>query len=259
MKLVVSSRADAAADVLQAHVDFHLGAGADVVLLHGSEVPAGIAAHARVQTVGPGTAALLAAVEAAEPDWLIEGEAREFWWPRGGSLKELLSPLSQRFASVRALPREFVAVDETTAPFWEHRTHRFARGSAQPRFVRRRAAAAADSVRGWVPIEVLRFPADSGDRYDDEALRRGVREGLLTVDTRIRDALRSLAAGDPPDFGRADVTEEARFAADLASLGEADLAEMRDRLEGLELRLSVLESNLAEVVKRKLRRLRRRR
>src|SRR4029079_5353936 len=110
MKLVVSSRADAAADVLQAHVDFHLGAGADVVLLHGSEVPADIAAHARVQTVGPGTAALLAALEAAEPDWLIEGEAREFWWPRGGSLKELLSPLSQRFASVRVLPRDFVAV-----------------------------------------------------------------------------------------------------------------------------------------------------
>lgn len=262
MKLVLASRADAPAEVLEAHVDFHLGAGADVVLLHGAEeLSAELAARQGVRAVASGEAALLDAVEAEAADWLLEGEAGEFWWPRGGSLKELLSPVSERFGSVQALQREFVAVAETSDPFWERMTHRLARGLPQRRYVRRGAAATgAAVVRGWVPIEVLRFPVGHGrdDRYDQDALRRGVEEGLLTIDTRLRDALRSLADGDRPGFARVDVVEEARFAADLAALGERDVAQVRDRLDELELRLAAVESSLTEAVKRKLRGLLRR-
>src|SRR5262249_11940779 len=131
-------------------------------------------------------------------------------------------------------------------------------------------------LRGWYPIEFFHFPIRSlaqterkyshqlvaagetpspyydrvrelqqagrlNEHYDslvvdDHALARGVEDGSLVLDTRLRDALRSVRVDDgvrefalPIDgaarvtFPRPSVVDEAAYAVDVAALGEADL------------------------------------
>ena len=161
-------------------------------------------------------------------------------------------------------------------------------------------------LRGWYPIEVLHFPVRSasqltvkwkrardhvgseqvgyirrsvaaGDErraYDelvvaDDELARGSAAGVLVEDTRIRDALRSLApdgAGYPvPErpqgtitFGVPSVVDDALYAADIAALGEAEVVRVQRRLDTLERRLGTIERNPAVQAVRGLRWLARR-
>jgi hypothetical protein len=146
-------------------------------------------------------------------------------------------------------------------------------------------------LRGWYPVEFLHFPirglAQAEHKYehqrtaagetpspyyervrelqesgrleefynslivDDDALERGVRDGSLVVDTRLRDALRSLRDGTgfarPASgerrltFPRPNVVEEAAYAVDVATLGEADLVRLQRRLDALEQRMQSVE------------------
>ena len=119
---------------------------------------------------------------------------------------------------------------------------------------------------------------------DDDALERGLADGTLAVDTRLRDALgvlgfgqgrngeaekpvsdtasRNRAGSNPPGvrhgvsgFGRLDVTEAARYAAETSALEESDLAiALGPRVEDLETRVGRLERGTATRVGRALRR-----
>src|SRR5262249_33509521 len=40
-------------------------------------------------------------------DWVVTSDCDEFWWPRGETLKEVLSSLPERYGLVRALWRTF--------------------------------------------------------------------------------------------------------------------------------------------------------
>jgi BMFP domain-containing protein YqiC len=263
MKLALASSVGAADETLEAHVDFHLGAGVDTIFIGASQadVPERLARRADVHVVERADELLPAVAAEGGADWVIESDANEFWWPRGGTLKELLELVAAAYGSVQALPRQFVPVAPKAEPFSERMIHRLAHGRSERRYVRRagRGDGRLDPVRGWFPIEVLCFPVsdEPGGVYDEDALRRGVEEGVLSLDTRVRDALRALAEGRSPEFGRTDLVEEARFAADLATLGEADIAHARERMDELEARLSALESSFTEIVKRKLRALKR--
>jgi hypothetical protein len=263
MKLALATRVGAAADALEAHVDFHFGAGVDIVFIAASHaaVPERLARRDDVHVVQGETDEPARVAAEAGADWVIESDSNEFWWPRGGTLKELLELVAPTYGSVQALPRRFVDVIQKSEPFSERMIHRLAQSRAERRYVRRagRHEGRLGAVRGWFPIEVLRFPVndESGGVYGEDALRRGVEEGVLRVDTRLRDALRALADGCSPEFARTELVEDACFAAELAALGEADIVEARDRMDELEARLAVLESSFTEVVKRKLRRLRR--
>jgi hypothetical protein len=136
-------------------------------------------------------------------------------------------------------------------------------------------------LRGWYPVEFFHFPirslAQAERKYehqrtaagetpspyydrvrelqesgrleefynslvvDDEALERGVQDGSLVLDTRLRDALRSLRDGNGIAFPRPTVVDEAAYAVDVAALGEADLVRLQRRLDTLEQRLQGLE------------------
>jgi hypothetical protein len=158
-------------------------------------------------------------------------------------------------------------------------------------------------LRGWYPIELLHFPIRSFEQcerkyshlrdalgqsrnayyddvhrarqegrfaehyhslvIDDEALQRGLSEGSLVVDTRLRDALRAVRdGGGPLSFPQPSVVDEAAYAVDVAALGEADLVRLQRRLDTLEPRLLALERRpavrLAEGVAAAARRIRRR-
>jgi Glycosyl transferase family 2 len=97
-----------------------------------------------------------------------------------------------------------------------------------------------------------------GDWYDaqvvsDEEVARGVETGRLVVDTRLRDALRQVEAGEGPlSFPLPSLVDEAVYAVEAAVLGEADVVRLQRRLDTLERRLQTLELKLPNRVYRKV-------
>jgi hypothetical protein len=97
---------------------------------------------------------------------------------------------------------------------------------------------------------------------DDEEVERGVAEGRLVVDTRLRDALRQLRIADrelaPPSKGTElafplpSLVDDAAYAVEAAVLGEADVVRLQRRLDTLEKRLLSLELRLPSRVYRKV-------
>ena len=100
------------------------------------------------------------------------------------------------------------------------------------------------------------------EQYDsmvvsDDALARGLADGTLVTDTRLRDALHTLRSDPagtggrrltlpserpvPLSFPRPTIAEEAVYAAEAAVLDEAYVVRARRQLDGLEQRLSSLE------------------
>ena len=150
-------------------------------------------------------------------------------------------------------------------------------------------------LRGWYPVEFFHFPirslAQAESKYehqrtaagetpspyydrvrelqeagrleefynslvvDDEAVERGVQDGSLVLDTRLRDALRLLQKGEGLAFPRPTVVDEAAYAVDVAALGEADLVRLQRRLDTLEQRLQGLEQRRGPRLYRRARRL----
>ena len=89
---------------------------------------------------------------------------------------------------------------------------------------------------------------------DESGLQRGLADGSLVVDTRIRDALRTLrrpSDGDglrrfllpnesdrPLVFGRPEIEDRVAEAVHEETLREAELVRLRRRLDELETRLA---------------------
>jgi hypothetical protein len=336
------------ADVMRANLDFHFAAGVcrAVVTDHGSEdeTPAILAEYERRGLVTvireePGEfrkaawvtrMARLAATD-FDADWVLNADADEFWWPRGGSFAEVLDRIPSRYGVVHSFVRHFVPTRDDEAPFQERMTYRLSPDApindpASPwrpfqKIVHRGdpdvtvgegshwlVDSSLRPLRGWTPVEVLHFPVrsraqlarkgaawgravskyygpsplsgpgaayhaaahraaelGSADAYydslapDSEAIRQGQDLGVLTVDERLRDALRALQAGDKLVFAQPSAVDEARFAADTAVLGEASVVRTLRRLDELEERLRRVESSTGVRIERGVRRLLRRR
>lgn len=185
-------------DIVEQHLDFHLAAGVDLVLVtdHAStdgtqDVLAEYERRGRARVLhepaGPfrqrewvTRMARLAATEHGA-DWVISSDVDEFWWPRGGDLREVLESIPRRYGIVQSFVRHFVPVPDDGRPFQERMTVRLAahapindpRSPWRPfRKVVHRAHASAEVVegshsvggtglvpmRGWYPLEVLHFP-----------------------------------------------------------------------------------------------------
>ena len=325
MKLVVTVLARDEADVIDAHVAFHLNAGADLVIATDNNSQDGTTevlesyerqgvlrlirepAEGLRQAEWVTRMVRLAATEHGA-DWVINSDADEFWWPRGGSLKEVLGAVPAQYGVVQAFWRSFVPRPDDGRPFAERMTARLTQHApindptsfyrpvvkvahrGDPNVVVGRGNhALADSrfatLTTWHPVEVLHFPLRSraqwvrkvelqgeaftkhiersGTGYhlrgydalregrieqqhaslvvDDEALRRGLEEGSLVVDTRLRDALRALREGEPLTFPAPTQAEAAAYAVEAAALSEAYVVRAQRRLDGIEQRLLSLE------------------
>jgi hypothetical protein len=302
------------ADILDAHLAFHLNAGVDFVVAIDNrsedgttEILERYAAEGYVDVTReerdlnqPGWVTSMARRAATEfdADWVINSDADEFWWPRGGDLKSVLAAAPERYGSVRGMWRHFAPRPDGVEDFAERMIVRVCNPGAHdnspysPRFKTAHRAVAdvevpsgnhrvfgpgLDPLPGWYPIDVLHFPIRSfrhfTEKYlrwwellqtkfseaaydaqragrldelyrsyvvDDEALARGLAEGTLAVDTRLRDARRALLAGDPLTFGEATV--DAAYLSELDALVGGDphvLAEQK--AEALEARLAAVQ------------------
>jgi hypothetical protein len=326
MKLVVTVLARDEADVIGDQVAFHINAGADFVIATDNnsrdgttEIMERYEREGTLHLIREPTEGLrqgewvtrMARLAAADfgADWVINTDADEFWWPRGGSLKDLLAAVPRRYGIVNAFWRSFVPRPDDDASFAERMTARLSQHApindptsfyrpvikvahrADPDVVVARGNhALLDSpllpLVTWHPLEVLHFPLRSraqwmrkvelqGDAftkhieragtgyhlkgYDalragrideqyeslvvgDAALERGVATGTLAVDTRLRDALRTLAAGGTLTFQQPTDADEVAYAVETAVLDEAYIVRAQRRLDALEQRLAALES-----------------
>ncbi len=293
MSLVSITAAGGDADLLDAHLAFHLNAGVDVVIADVAGRADAVAevlepyersGHVRRASGSPTELGRLAVAEYGA-EWLFATAADEFWWPRGESLKDVLAVIPARYAVVQALVREFGGSSDSGGFFAESRTSRVSLLAAEQspreplaRMLRPLYRASPNieldpedwtlggrrvPLRAWYPVEVLRFatPPAAG-------------EGSLVDDTRLRDALRALVeeSDDPgghryalpvAGVGRVafpvpNVVDDASYAIECAAVGEVDLVRFDRQLRDLERRIAALESTFWPRVRRTLRRLARR-
>jgi hypothetical protein len=335
MKLVLAIRTRDQADLVDAHVSFHLNAGVDFVIATDHRSEDGtleiLEAYERegylhlIRETGEEVRgsewrtrmARMAALEHGA-DWVIQSDGDEFWWPRGTSLKEVLEPIPQRYGVVHGLLRLFrsrlggggffaermvvrvhsdAAINDPTSAFRPHA--KVAHRGHPDVIVDRGAHSLLDGallpLPGWCPIEVLHFPVRSLEQlerrssawwgqmkragrlgnvrvqrfqqagrldeyytslgFGDEELERGLADGSVVVDTRLRDVLRGLrlerASGarqfalplelpEPLDLPLPNVVGDAVYAVDVATFGEAQMVRLQVRLDELERRLGQL-------------------
>jgi hypothetical protein len=341
MRIVLTLLCRDNADIVDAHLAFHLASGVDFVIATDNRSVDGtdeiLEAHERAGRLRlirePGEdirqsdwvtrMARLAAREHGA-DWVINSDADEFWWPRGGDLKEVLGAIPDRYGIVRGVWRSFVPRPSDGGHWADRMTARLSAPApindpASPYRPAAKIAHRADPdvvvgggdhelvqsalvpLRGWYPLEILHFPLRSleqcrrkyvtafeawrrnprrtsaayhanayqafregrlADYYaslsvDDAELERGLDDGSLELDLRLRDALRALGAtnGDrasmrfaPPTdplprlvFPTPGIVDDAAYAADASVLGEADVVRLQRRADELEHRLAAVE------------------
>ncbi len=180
------------ADIVEAWLDFHLSAGADLVVATDNrsedgttEILERYAREGHVHLIRePGEdlrqdewvtrMARLAATDFGA-DWVINSDADELWWPRGTSYHEVLGAVPERYGTVAAFLRMFVPRpgDE---PFAERMTVRFSVARADQRS---RVAVQADS-QGRPP----RSPGDPPHAREPRSGRQPVRAAARLVPDR---------------------------------------------------------------------------
>jgi Glycosyl transferase family 2 len=245
-------------------------------------------------------------------DWVIGCDGDEFWWPRGGSLKDVLAAVPPQYGVLEAAWRFFLPRRSGPRFFAERMTLRLSPAGAlvhphspfkpgvkiahrgDPTLVvqgggHRLLAGALVPCVGWHPIEVLHFPIRDLEQYErrheqwqrggrdwrfprrsitgasplfasvavnDTEVEVGVENGSITLDTRLRDALRSIrrhdgergfrgfclpGEGEPLVFTDPAVAEELGHLADLGALAGASLIPLQRRVDELRVRVFRLE------------------
>jgi Glycosyl transferase family 2 len=207
MKLLMTLLVRNEADIINDHVAFHLAAGIDLVIaadngstdgttemletytrdgyVHRFDLPD---PFSQIEVVT--RMARLAATEFGA-DWVVNSDADEFWWPRTGTLKELLGAVPFRFGSVRGMWRNFVARPDDGRSFAERMTIRSQKTTHgvhpfNPHFKTVHRASPDVEVGGgnhdvsgsgltplfgWYPIDILHFPIRTAEQFERKFLR----------------------------------------------------------------------------------------
>lgn len=231
MQLALTLLAKNEADVVDANIAYHLGAGVDfVVATDNGSTDGTLEILERYEREGvlhlirePSTdfrqgewvtrMARLAADRGA--GWVINADADEFWWPRAGGLKEVLERLPERYGIVHGVWRPFVARPDDGSHFAERMTVRLSMQAAindptNPFRPARKATHRAHpgvrvrdgnhdvegaplvTLHGWYPLEVFHLPLRSRAQVETK-YAGGARRGLRFVP----DEDRLGAAADP--------------------------------------------------------------
>ena len=270
-------------DIVEQHLRFHLAAGVDLVIVtdNGStdgtlDVLEGYAREGAVRLLHqpPGEfrqrewvtgMARLAATDHGA-DWVVNSDVDEFWWPRGGTIPEVLASIPRRYGIVQSFVRHFVPVPDDGRPFQERMTLRFdaeapindPRSPWRPfRKVVHRAHPTASVVegshsvggtelttlRGWYPLEVLHFPIRSAAQLERKGRVWGsaVEKFYAAEEVAVGPgaAYHALAHRDAEDGRSAAVFDEIAIAGDASrdALARGLLAEdhrVRDALRALD-------------------------
>ena len=130
-------------DILREHLDYHLDAGVDLIIVTDHRSVDGtsetLESYPRdgvvvvlredgeyaQQAVWQTHMARLASTTYAA-DWVINSDADEFWWPRGASLKETLAAVPSRYGVVCGLQHNFISQRNSDGWFIERVTERLA-------------------------------------------------------------------------------------------------------------------------------------
>jgi hypothetical protein len=270
MKLVMTLLARDEADIVDAQIAFHLDAGIDFVVATDNrsqdDTTAILERYAREghlhlicepgddlrQTEWVTRMARIAATQFGA-DWILNTDADEFWWPRGGSFRELFAAVPERFGVVRGAWRNFVPRPDDDRFFAERMTARLCVPSFHPHplsiHFKSAHRAASDvrigrgnheafgsglvALRGWYPIEILHFPVRSLEhcmrKYVTQfvALERNAEKG---IPGHMADAYRAYRAGELEAFYAPLVVSDRELE---RRIGLAELAidtRLRDRL-----------------------------
>jgi hypothetical protein len=271
VKIVLSLVVRDEADVLEAHIAYHLNAGVDYVLATDHESRDGtseiLESYARegylrrIPSSGPGDGAgwrtSMARLAAGElgADWVIDSEADEFWMPRGESLKDVLAPIPPRYGVVQALVRVFPPRPDDGQSFIDRMTVRQAPGSPDDEAMgrldwslrpvyrarsdlvigvaRETALDGRVPLRAWYPIEVLRFPLRS---LEQAQLRAGGRAGPPEARSRSEhELLQVQRAGTLEDGWTALVIDDDALARGIAAGTLVADERLREALHRLQL------------------------
>ena len=219
MKLALTLLAKNEADVIDANIAYHLGAGVDfVVATDNGSTDGTLEILERYEREGvlhlirePSTdfrqgewvtrMARLAAGRGA--GWVINADADEFWWPRAGNLKYALERLPERYGIVHGVWRPFVARPDDGSHFAERMTVRLSMQAAindptNPFRPARKATHRAHpdvrvrdgnhdvegaplvTLHGWYPLEVFHLPLRTRAQVEAK-YAGGARRGLRFV------------------------------------------------------------------------------
>ena len=240
MKLVMTLLVRDEADIVDAQLAFHLDAGVDFVVATDNrsedattEILERYARDGHLHLIRePGDdlrqtewvtrMAQLAATEFAA-DWVLNTDADEFWWPRGGDFRALFSTIPDRFGVVRGAWRNFVPRPDDDRFFAERMTARLCAPSFHPHPLSTHFKSAHRGVpdvrvgrgnheafgtglvalRGWYPIEILHFPVRSLEhcmrKYVTQfvALERNAEKG---IPGHMAEAYEAYRAGRLEEF-----------------------------------------------------------
>ena len=233
MRLVMTLLVRNEADVVDAQIAFHLRAGVDFVVATDNRSEDGTseileryarAGHLHLlredgddmrQSEWVTRMARMAATDFGA-DWVINSDADEFWWPRGGSLKEVLELVPERYGVIRGCWRHFLPQLDGDPFFAERMTlrlrtpahpgdkatiyhaHQKAVHRAHPGIVvepgnHEATADRLEPLRTWHPIEILHFSIRSAEQAARKAAGGWVRnrgleqaEHQLTLDDALR-------------------------------------------------------------------------
>src|SRR5688572_24131025 len=156
MKLVMAMKVRDEGDVLEDNLRFHHALGVEHFIVTDNRssdrtveileryARAGIATVTREESTNYKDEAIawmqrMARQASAElgADWVIHGDADEFWWPVEGTLAEALAGVPPEFGAVSAPRTEFVARPDADGSFAERMVVREARSSLRPKLLHR--------------------------------------------------------------------------------------------------------------------------
>jgi Glycosyl transferase family 2 len=270
MKVVMTLLVRDEADIVDAHLSFHLNAGVDLVIATDHRSVDGttdvLESYVRTgqvrlirrdddriyQSKWVTHMARLAAVEHGA-DWVLNSDADEFWWPREGSLKEVLAAIPDGFGIVRAVSRVFVPrpgggdfADRMTVrlslsaplndPATPFRHVAKAAHRAHPDVVvlqgNHDVAGLSGKELPWSPIELLHFPLRSAE----QAARKHEATWtawLLNLRGDIARARSSFEEGRPGSFFARVAVDDATVARGIESGAIVEDLRLREALREL--------------------------